>query len=319
MFHQHAMQAVKFPGHHSQCPLCASYDNQYGWMTDFRGMTSQIMKANFVYEGVLHESALSYCPTCDFGYFFPAPSGEILGALYSIWAGASGSDADMLALVDSFTSRQDMHTIFCYMRDSGVVPETFSGQKVLEIGGGYSSFVPRALELGMQVTAIDPGEATASFTERHYGVPAVRCMLDQTPATLNEQFAMVYAKDSLEHHAQPAQSLQRMLDLLRPEGWLVLSVPNLHSRSFQLSSISHPYYAFPQHLNYFSCNAFRNHFKQLGLTRVHATSTTFLSEATRCQDACIKLGLMVPDEPSLNDMAQREQLERIVVLAQKPA
>ena len=281
-------------------------------------MTSQIIKANFVHLGQLQEAALCCCPTCDFGYFFPAPPPDVLSQLYGVWQGMTGSDDDMLALINGYSCRQDMNSIFSFMRDSAVPPEFFAQKKVLEIGGGYSSFLPRAVEFQMDVEAIDPGNETASFTERHFGIPVYRCMLHQVPEHLKGKYHLIYSKDTLEHHSDPAQSLRLMQDLLVPGGCLLISVPNLHSRSFELTSITHPYYAFPEHLNYFSCNAFRQSFQKLNLVNFKVSTTTLLSESMRCMDACIKLGLTVPDELVLNQWAIEEKLERILALAQRP-
>jgi SAM-dependent methyltransferase len=242
----------------------------------------------------------------------------MLSQLYSVWQGMSGSDDDMLALINSYSCRQDMNSIFSFMRESKVPPEFFAKKKVLEIGGGYSSFLPRAVEYQMDVESIDPGHETASFTERHFGIPVYRYMLHQVPEHLKGKYHLIYSKDTLEHHADPGQSLRLMLELLEPGGWLLISVPNLHSRSFELTSITHPYYAFPEHLNYFSCNAFRLAFERLNMTGVHVSTTTLLSESSRCMDACIKLGLAAPDETSYNEWARQEKLERVVAVAQRP-
>ncbi|MBF0562682.1 MAG: class I SAM-dependent methyltransferase [Alphaproteobacteria bacterium] len=285
-------------------------------MTNFRGLTSQLIKANFESSGILVSATFSYCPICDFGYFYPVPPSNFLNDYYRRESGGRDYD-DALKWVNSYSARQPMYEIFSLMRENGIAPEQFSGKKVLEVGCGYSQFIPFATRYGMEVTAIEPGEDFANFIEHVLGVNVMRSMLDELPRDLYGKFCMLFSRDSLEHHPDPAMSIGVMHDLLEPGGLLVLSVPNLHSFSFQEMPFSHPYFAFPAHLNYFSCKALRAHLERIGFAIVYITTTTFIGELAYCMEAAIKLGLIVPDLTVLNQLASQEQLERILVFARR--
>jgi SAM-dependent methyltransferase len=318
MFLSQRMTAVTIKGHASECPLCQNVQNQGGWVVNLKGVNSHLITAMHVQAGQVFSANLSYCPFCDFGYFYPRLPPDILQSFYEEGVGLTEwNDAQKRYWMTTYCQRHTINEILSFMRENGFPPESFSGKKVLEIGPGYSALIPVAIKLGMDLTVNEPGKSCADFLEGTFGIPVIRSMLEDIPSELNGQFSMVFSKASLEHHADPDKSLRIMHNLLEPGGILFLTVPNLHSRSFQETSEIHPYYAFPQHLNYFSCKSFRTHLERLNFTSISVTTTTFIGELAFCMDAPMKLGLMLPDVFLLDQLAIHEQLETILVLARR--
>lgn len=118
-------------------------------------------------------------------------------------------------------------------RDGGsaaarVVRQVGFGKRVLEIGTGPGSVTRILHEQGCQVTGleIDPRavELCRPFCER-----IVQCDLESSDWRRHvegELFDVIVAADVLEHLRDPAALLQGLASLLRPDGYVVISLPN---------------------------------------------------------------------------------------------
>ena len=102
-------------------------------------------------------------------------------------------------------------------------------KSVLDIGcsTGYLAQI-MAEDFGCMVSGIERNEAAAekarSFCERVYvGSAEDDRLWDQ----VNEQFDVVVMGSVLEHLSSPQELLKRVAGILRPDGYIIISIPNI--------------------------------------------------------------------------------------------
>lgn len=106
--------------------------------------------------------------------------------------------------------------------------------RVLDAGGGSGFMSVKALRAGYDTTLVEPDDELVQFAEkriREMGLDASFQALHQPleALTADSVSAMdnILCLDVLEHIDQPVSALQRLADLLRPDGTLIISVPAL--------------------------------------------------------------------------------------------
>ena len=321
MAHFHlAMQHVRIAGHASTCPLCGESARQEGWLKGIPGLNLSRITAIAVSGGTMLEAALSYCPDCDFGYFHPTPSRQFLDEFYRAGGGVDDSvpDATRMRTLESPNFQGETFQILSLMQLSGVNFAARPGARALEVGPGYACYAQLFQMLGLEYWANEMGQGSSAFLARQFGARVVPGPLEEIPASLDASFDLVFSKDSFEHHPDPLASIRRCSRLLRPGGHLVVTVPNLHSKSLQALSVTHPYFAFPPHLNYFSRKSFERTLAAEGLRDLSIRTFTFPAEIHYGMEAGIKLGLFKPEGEYLDQLSATDGHERLLVVAAKP-
>ena len=96
---------------------------------------------------------------------------------------------------------------------------------LLDIGCGSGEYLARMRTLGWEVIGIDRNPHSAELARQRHGVPVFVGTLpcDEFPSA---EFDLVTAWQVLEHLDRPRQTLAFIREALRPEGRLVLTVPN---------------------------------------------------------------------------------------------
>jgi SAM-dependent methyltransferase len=99
---------------------------------------------------------------------------------------------------------------------------------VLELGCAAGHMTRALKEQGCRVVAIDVDADAVRFAGEFADRALVEDIGADPPLTsLDERFDVVLAGDVLEHLPDPGRLLDRCRTLLRPDGYLVLSVPNV--------------------------------------------------------------------------------------------
>ena len=110
------------------------------------------------------------------------------------------------------------HTLV--LRELAALPHDCS---VLDVGAGSGVFGRLLKERGCtQVDAVEPDAAT-----RAQITPAYRQVYSELPDAAGKSYQVILLLDVLEHTAAPEAFLQKILELLAPEGRLIVSVPNI--------------------------------------------------------------------------------------------
>lgn len=97
--------------------------------------------------------------------------------------------------------------------------------RFLDIGIGYGTVLQAARDAGWEVEGLDVSKWSAEHARRTLGIPVT--VGDVFSADLGaDAFDTIHLSHSLEHMPEPRATLARIRPWLRPEGVLVIEVPN---------------------------------------------------------------------------------------------
>ena len=151
--------------------------------------------------------------------------------------------------------------------------ETLTGGpgRVFDIGTAGGSFLAAARARGWQVDGCEPNRWLAAWGKSHYGI-------DIRPGPLTDHdlpkahYDVVTLWDVVEHLPQPSAILDRVKDLVKPGGYLILTYPDIGSPSARYLGRFWPFLS-SVHLYYFSKVTMREMLKKHGFeliqTRPH--------------------------------------------------
>jgi 2-polyprenyl-3-methyl-5-hydroxy-6-metoxy-1,4-benzoquinol methylase len=109
------------------------------------------------------------------------------------------------------------------------VAQLFTSRKsVLDVGTGGGEFAYLLQSLGHRVSGIEPNKGYADYSVREYGL-AVQVGFVQDAAFPPESFDVVTIWHVLEHTEDPGAVLALLRTWLKPDGRLVVEVPNVEA------------------------------------------------------------------------------------------
>jgi 2-polyprenyl-3-methyl-5-hydroxy-6-metoxy-1,4-benzoquinol methylase len=152
------------------------------------------------------------------------------------------------------------------------IPPWTGAGKILDVGCGGGAFLDTMAQLGWETHGRDPSAVACAAARRkgHQVRQGTAADIDDPP----ESYDVVYINQVLEHTVSPIAALRRLRDILRPEGRLVLAVPNyggLQMRLFgRYSSALDP----PRHLYQFERHTLRRYLYAAGFRDVAITTRT---------------------------------------------
>lgn len=116
--------------------------------------------------------------------------------------------------------------------------------KLLDIGAGGGEFVYQATRAGFNARGIEPSIGYSEYARNEYGVSVDSIMLDELKEGAADVVTLFHV---LEHLAKPEYAMKKIYDILNPDGYLFIEVPNI----LQNDSSPHNIY-FKAHLFYYS-------------------------------------------------------------------
>ncbi len=99
---------------------------------------------------------------------------------------------------------------------------------VLEVGAGDGDFVRHALSEGVKIVGTEINE-DAVLRAQKLGLPVELMNLEEAAELHKDKMGIVVSFQVLEHVANPREFIELSLRILKPGGYLVLSVPNRES------------------------------------------------------------------------------------------
>lgn len=117
---------------------------------------------------------------------------------------------------------------------------------LLDIGAGGGEVVFAATQMGFHAKGIEPNEGYSAFARNNYGIEVSTAHLDDVS---NEQFSVITMFHVLEHMPSPQKVFRKLHELLRPDGTLVIEVPNIEQPDASPANIF-----FKAHLYYYSAS-----------------------------------------------------------------
>ncbi|HQF61512.1 MAG TPA: class I SAM-dependent methyltransferase [Anaerolineaceae bacterium] len=110
-------------------------------------------------------------------------------------------------------------------RCRAIIKRVGSPGRVLDIGCATGIFLSGMRQHGWECYGIEPSEFAANYARRRFDLEVFQGYLENAPFPLGH-FDLITLWDVLEHLPDPVTSLAQIRQLLKPDGWLVLSLPN---------------------------------------------------------------------------------------------
>lgn len=145
--------------------------------------------------------------------------------------------------------------------------------RLLDVGCGVGDFLDYAKRNGWQVIGSEINTQAASIAQTTYDVNIYAGPLDEVPMS-EAGFDIVTMWDVLEHLPDPYSALLYCHRLLREDGLLVISIPNLASFDRFLFREAWIGWDAPRHFNLFDHNTLQQLFKQTGFSFIDRQCVT---------------------------------------------
>jgi len=207
------------------CPACGAVDREF--LFSQKGWT--------VYK----------CSSCGLGVLDPKPSPEELAALYRDAYFVGHYDEGMSPGSDAMRKRlsQEGHRINFFR------PFKKTG-RILDIGCGRGYFLMACRERGFDVQGFDVSEDGAAYVRETLGIPVKTGMLET--AFEDHSFDVITMWHSLEHTSEPAKYIELARRWLKPDGVLVIDVPNYTGTDASMKGDAWGDWDLPYHLLHFT-------------------------------------------------------------------
>ncbi len=190
------------------CPLCRAAFSQPFDQREFRG----IPVSNRI------------CSTCGLVFQSPRMSDEKLAQFYAeeyrkLYQGVAGPDPKDLAVQ---SARADVLLVFAQQHIPAI-------QRHLDIGCSAGLLLERfQAKYGCEPVGVEPGDAYRLYAQEH-GLK-VFPSLEELLTEENAHFDLISLAHVLEHLPDPVSYLSQLrTELLSPDGWLLVEVPNLYA------------------------------------------------------------------------------------------
>ena len=213
------------------CPICACPYNQLIAAKVVEGITFRVVQCCNV--------------ECLHGFVFPLPTLELLSTIY-------GQDLLNEYLTDPSTVRANTeffsHLFRVYIPQAFPQPGT-----LLDMGAGIGTFVSVAKTFGWRAEGIEINQQSVQWAAEKFGVELRSDDFYDLGKHFHPQsIDLITLNHVFEHILDPSSYIQYVRSFLRPDGCILLSVPNIVSDDFRRQMPLWSYLHIPAHISYFS-------------------------------------------------------------------
>jgi SAM-dependent methyltransferase len=208
------------------------------------------------------------CKECGFGWTAPPlAEDEIAGYYPPVYLGNTGQ-----ALDEFFSGQLTRSRSWRKETEKTRLVERFApGGKILDVGAGDGKFLWALDQEKWERTGVETAHEVVELVRSK--MPALNLVAGDiySDQLAPGKFDVITFWHVLEHLPRPRSVLARATLLLRPGGWLFISLPNLDS--LQARIFRRHWYAFddvPRHLYHFSREALKRVLQEQGL-QIHAS------------------------------------------------
>lgn len=135
--------------------------------------------------------------------------------------------------------------------------------RLLDVGSGFGFLLDVARRRGWDATGLEPLPASAAYARATFGVPVI-CDVLRDDTFAPQSFDVITAFQVFEHLPYPAADLGRLHRFLRPDGLILVEVPNIATWAVTLLRARHRHFV-PDHLNFFSAQTLGALYRQAGI------------------------------------------------------
>lgn len=222
-------QKVEFP----ICTNCNSSDYVLIW-DDLR---------TWEYKGVFR---IVKCSNCDLIFLNPRPILERIGKYYqtdSYW----GRDINKNETNSNFQKERQVSYGHLY----SLINKFKKKGSILDIGAGTGMFLSYFKELGWHVDGLDLSKAAVNYAKKEFNIH-LKCGDFQNYNFSPKTFDVISLNNSLEHLYNPFKTLQKIKRIIKDDGLLIITIPNIESVGAKIFGKHWRSLDPPRHLYHFS-------------------------------------------------------------------
>ncbi|TRZ83164.1 MAG: class I SAM-dependent methyltransferase [Sediminibacterium sp.] len=219
----------------SPCPICNKEDISTLLYTKDYSLTGE-------------DFQIIQCSHCTLEYTDPAPSKEAITPYYNFPSYISHTDSKE-GLVNQIYHKVRNITL---TQKTNWVQSLFTGHKgqLLEVGAGTGAFAHSMSKKGWKVTALEPNESSRNKALENYNIQLLP--IEKLNDLDSASFEVITLWHVLEHVHDLNEYMKIFHRLLKPNGRLVIAVPNYTSYDAGFYKKYWAAYDVPRHLYHFS-------------------------------------------------------------------
>lgn len=187
------------------------------------------------------------CTNCSFVFTLPIPDRETIEDFYrqqSVFFIGQGEDT-----FQEYKQNPQKYRENYFSRLKKIIQFVRTG-KFLDIGCAGGILLDCARLKGFEVEGIEPSDAGAKMCNE-LGIKVHHGYFLETLLPINH-FDAVTMYDVLEHTQEPAAEIKKAYEILKPNGVIHITLPNIESALAKLHKENWDMITPPEHLNYFS-------------------------------------------------------------------
>ena len=216
--------------------------------------------------------AIEACSGCGLVVQNPQPSDDQLATIYgsNYFIGSAENDplGTQFDLVKRATASLQLDEIAAFLGRRG---RTAGGLSLLEVGCGHGNMLLEARDQGYEVHGLEYSADAARVANRKLGAGVVRVVAIGDDTFPQESFDICVLADVIEHVRDPADFLEGVRRVLKPDGVVFIATPSTDSWSARLLGRHWMEYK-PEHLFYFNAGTLTRLLKRSGFDGIEISS-----------------------------------------------
>jgi 2-polyprenyl-3-methyl-5-hydroxy-6-metoxy-1,4-benzoquinol methylase len=219
----------------SPCPICNKEDISNLLHTKDYALTGE-------------DFQIIQCANCTLEYTDPAPNKESIAPYYNFPSYISHTDTKE-GFVNKLYHKVRNHTL---TQKTNWVQSLFTGHKghILEVGAGTGAFADSMAKKGWKVTALEPDAASRQIALENYDIKLLP--IEELFHLEPVRYEVITLWHVLEHVHDLNAYMKTFNSLLKPNGRLIIAVPNYTSYDAAFYKNYWAAYDVPRHLYHFS-------------------------------------------------------------------
>lgn len=186
------------------------------------------------------------CHECGFRFTNPRPKSEDLGKYYESTDYISHSDSRK----GLFASVYQLVRKYTLSRKLALISKFQQKGEILDIGCATGQFLNYMAEHGWSATGIEPDEKTRAHAISEYGLKVFP--EEQLNILEKSSFDVITMWHVLEHVSELNARMEQLKNLLKPQGTLIIAVPNCNAYDAKIYGEFWAGYDLPRHLYHFA-------------------------------------------------------------------
>ena len=191
------------------------------------------------------------CEKCGLEQLFPLPTVEEDEEYYDVNVHDKGITPDFSIdeIYEKFKYQNESR--IKYLQEFGIE----KSWKILDMASGYGFFMQMMKTEGYEVEGVEISKDRLGVCRNRMAdakVYTINLLAEEVPEKLYESYDLVTMFHLLEHITNPVLFLKRLKDFMKPDGYLILELPNVDNLMMKASLEFNDFFYFRDHVAYYT-------------------------------------------------------------------